>query len=86
MTDLEIRRARGIMTCNTLPGAFEKKLAKAVIDQAAIDVTKPLSDKQSFYLERACWKFRRQLPAELSPRTAPPTTPPWMRIKIGSKA
>jgi hypothetical protein len=61
MTPVQIDTAKKLGTCRFLPGSFDKRFAR---DMESIAKNKPeheLTEKQSAYLEKLAYKFRRQI-------------------------
>jgi len=61
MTTEQIEKAKQLSRCRFLPGSFDKRFAR---DMGSIAENKPdheLTEKQSAYLDKLAYKYRRQI-------------------------
>lgn len=65
-----------------VPGSPHKRFARQILDQLNHAAT-PITDRQEQHILRCAWRYRRQMPAHLVPKTNPddPLSPeramPW---------
>ncbi|HUO23691.1 MAG TPA: hypothetical protein VMU59_14335 [Caulobacteraceae bacterium] len=71
MNERQRRQAEALGRCSFLPGSAEKRFCRDMAARAALAAPPELTERQAAYLERLCWRFRRQLPAHLVPSEQP---------------
>jgi hypothetical protein len=81
MNPIDLKRAEALSGARMLPGSFEKRFIREILARHAVDPTAPLSERQAHCLERAAWKFRRQLSPGIAPRQDPGKVAPCDRVK-----
>lgn len=65
MTPREIEICRALESVSFFPGTRKKSFAKQMIEHMRRQPDEPISAKQSDYLEKLVFVYRRQLPAAL---------------------
>jgi hypothetical protein len=68
-TELEAKRALALARCTLPPASMTKRFARDLKYQIERDYH--IAEKQAAFLAVCCYRFRRQMPAELVPETPP---------------
>lgn len=70
------RALGGVTFC---PGIGSKRFAREMAALAEAEPGRELTGRQAQYLEVLAWRYRRQMPAKLVPRSKPADLPPKQR-------
>jgi hypothetical protein len=70
MTPLEKERALALSGCRFTPASFDKRFARNMGGMVKAG-GEQITEAEAACLERKCWRYRRQLPANLVPASQP---------------
>jgi hypothetical protein len=74
-TEKEHKQALALARCRFLPASPDKRFARDIVTLSTADAAaeRPvgITERQAEHLQRLCWKYRRQIPEDLVPASAP---------------
>lgn len=71
MTDAQVVLAQALERCTFQIGSPDKRFAREMAARSRVTNPQALTDRQSAYLARLAWRYRRQLPRDLAPADGP---------------
>ena len=76
MTPEQHRKIKALGDCRLLAGHPHKRFIRNMATFAEMYPDNDLTERQAYYLEILCWRYRRQMPHDLVPQADPGPLPP----------